>query len=89
MVVSGATSRPMEKREIARRAGGRDAILGEWVLGGGKVKAGKACAAPTRGRGTRAGGVTFRRGGVLLYAAQGKPQPNAEIAAKIRLSTGC
>jgi len=107
MVVSGATSRPMEKREIARRAGGRDAILGEWVLGGGKVKAGKACAAPTRGRGTRAGGVIFRRGGVLLYAVRrvfsmarrkggwgrpasvGKPQPNAEIAAKIRLSTGC
>jgi len=29
------------------------------------------------------------RGGVRLYVAQGKPQPNAEIAPKIRLSTAC
>lgn len=29
------------------------------------------------------------RGGVLLYAAQGEPQANAEIASKIRFSAGC
>jgi len=29
------------------------------------------------------------RGGVLLYAAQGNPKPNAEIAAKIRFSAAC